>query len=161
MNLPLRKPDVAPSELRALTFFGALPPGHITFLVADDGSAPHLKIGEFAVIDTTDRELQNGEVYLIQYESGQGARRISQIRTDYIGVCTKSRLNGRRTLVWWARDLAGIRHSGEAHGIPVLAGMSDGPYNQRHLKKKLLGRVVGYAEAPLGGLIEPCLGCAD
>jgi hypothetical protein len=46
-------------------------------------------------------------------------------------------------------------------GIPVFAGMSDGPYNPGHLKKKLLGRVVGYAGAPLGGLLEPSLGFCD
>jgi len=30
--------------------------------------------------------------------------------------------------------------------------MSDGPYRPRLLKKKLLGRVVGYAETALGAL---------
>jgi hypothetical protein len=159
-----RKGSVRQSEkqltpFRALTAFDVLPPEHKTFRVSDGDSAPHLKINEFAVIDTTDRELQKGEIYLIQYESGERNRRIVQIRTGYIS----SYPSGREVLVWWATALAGFRATGETMfgGIPVFAGLSDGPYNARYLKKKLLGRVVGYAQAPLGGLLEPSLGWAD
>jgi hypothetical protein len=49
-------------QLRALTCFDSLPPHHKTFHVRDGSSAPHLKPGEFAVIDTADTELQKGEV---------------------------------------------------------------------------------------------------
>jgi hypothetical protein len=96
---------------------------------------------------------------LIQYESGERNRRIVQIRTGYIGAYP----NGRQQLVWWATALAGFRATGETMfgSVPVFAGLSDGPYNARHLKKKLLGRVVGYAEAPLAGLLESCPGWAD
>jgi hypothetical protein len=72
--------------------------------------------------------------------------------------------SGRRELVWWwASGLAGFRRTNETvfGGIPVFAGLSDGPYKPRHLRKKLLGRVVGYAEAALGGLLQPCAGWAD
>jgi hypothetical protein len=130
------------SPIRALTIFESLPCGHNTLLIADDASAPHLKAGEFAVIDTTDRELQAGELYLIQYSSG---RHVVQIRSSPSG--------------WWASDLAGFRQTPEKiFGVPVLAGMSDGPYTPGLLKKKLLGRVVGYAETALGGLLAPCAG---
>jgi hypothetical protein len=62
-----------------LTAFDSLPPHHKTFRAADGGSALHLKVNEFAVIDTTDRQLQKGELYLIQYESGErNARAISE-----------------------------------------------------------------------------------
>jgi hypothetical protein len=59
--------------------------------------------------------------------------------------------------------LAGFRRTNETvfGGIPVFAGLSDGPYKPRHLRKKLLGRVVGYAEAALGRLLQPCAGWAD
>jgi hypothetical protein len=111
------------------------------------------------VIDTTDRELQKGELYLIQYESGERNRRIVQTSTGYVGVGE----SGRQQLIWWVGDLAGFRRTDETDigGVPVFAGLSDGPYNPRQLKKKLMGRVVGYAEAALGGLLEPCAGWAD
>jgi hypothetical protein len=130
------------SPIRALTIFEAIPPGHSTLRIADDASAPHLKAGEYAVIDTTDRELQAGELYLIQYSSG---RHVVQLRSSASG--------------WWAGDLAGYRPTNEKiFGVPVFAGMADGPYTPRLLKKKLLGRVVGYAETALGALLAPCAG---
>jgi hypothetical protein len=132
-----------PSPIRALTIFESLPPGHNTLLIADDASAPHLKVGEYAVIDMTDREPQAGELFVIQYDSGDRRRHIVQIRSTPSG--------------WWASDLAGYRQTDEKlYGIPVFAGMSDGPYTPSLLKKKLLGRVVGYAETALGGLLAPC-----
>jgi hypothetical protein len=71
--------------------------------------------------------------------------------------------SGRQQLIWWVGDLAGFRRTDETAigGVPVFAGLSDGPYSARHLKKKLLGHVVGYALAALGGLLEPCAGWAD
>jgi hypothetical protein len=66
MNRPLKK-AAGTSPIRALTYFESLPPHHKTFHVGDDDSAPHLKPGEFAVIDTSDTEPQRGEIYLIQY----------------------------------------------------------------------------------------------
>lgn len=158
MNTPLKKSDHR-QAFRALTAFDVLPADHKTFRIADGDSAPHLKVNEYAVIDTTDRELQKGELYLIQYESGERNRHIVQIRTGYIGVGR----SGRQQLIWWVGELAGFRRTDQTDigGVPVFAGLSDGPYAPRHLKKKLLGRVVGYAEAALGGLLEPFAGWAD
>jgi hypothetical protein len=134
-----------PGPIRALPIFESLPCGHNTLLVADDASAPHLKAGEFAVIDTLDRELQSGELFVIQYESGDRRRYIVQLRSAPSG--------------WWAGDLAGYRQTNERiFGVPVFAGMADGPYTPGQLKKKLIGRVVGYAETALGALLAPCAG---
>src|ERR1700761_4046846 len=49
--------------LRALTMFDVLPKEHVTFLVTEGGAEPHLRRSEYAVIDTTDRDLQHGELY--------------------------------------------------------------------------------------------------
>jgi hypothetical protein len=65
-------------DFRALTTFQSLDPQHKTFLVREDGSAPHLFVGEYAVIDTTDRELQHGELYIVHSQSGERHRRIVQ-----------------------------------------------------------------------------------
>jgi hypothetical protein len=157
MNAPLRKQAApAQSPLRALTLFETLPPGHKTFLVDDGSSAPHLKPGELAVIDTTDTELQKGEVYLIQYEGYRRPRHLMQINIGTIGT-----FKGGVQTVWWARDLAGFRQvdTTVAPGlgsIPVYSGLSDGPYRAQVLRRKLLGRVVGYSETALGDLLEPC-----
>jgi hypothetical protein len=137
MNIHVKPPATQPRPIRALTIFDSLPRNRRTLLIEDDASAPHLKVGEYAVIDTTDRKPQSGELYVIQYSNGPD---IVQIRKNEIG--------------WWARDLAGYRHTNEKiFGLPVFAGMSDGPYTPGLLKKKLLGRVVGYAETALGGLL--------
>jgi hypothetical protein len=43
-------------------------------------------------------------------------------------------------------------------GIPVFAGLSNGPYRTEHLESKLIGRVVGVASSPLGELLAPAAG---
>jgi hypothetical protein len=153
MTAPLRKqPAAVQSPLRALTLFETLPPGHKTLPVEDNGSFPHLKVGEYAVIDTTDVELQKGEMYVIQHESGSRSRHIIQIKADVISL-----MSGRRQSVWWVCDLAGFRRVCTLPSeIPLLGGMSDGPYTSRQLQKKLLGRVVGYSETALHGLLAAC-----
>jgi hypothetical protein len=92
---------------------------------------------------------------VIQYQGVDQPRCVVQIRTGYI-TAHPSR---RRELVWWVGDLAGYRQTNERiFGLPVFAGMSDGSYKPSHLKKKLLGRVVGYSETALGALLAPCAG---
>jgi hypothetical protein len=57
-------------RLRALTFYESLPPHHKTFRVRDDASTPHLKPGEFAVIDTRDTELQKARFISFSTKAG-------------------------------------------------------------------------------------------
>lgn len=144
-------------NLRALTSFDALVADHKTFLVEDDASAPHLRKGEYAVIDTTDCDPQHGELYVIQYESGERRRRIIQVRSDQLNI---TGLGAAPSLVWWVGDLRGYRQTDEvAFGdVPVFAGLSDGPYQTDHLQSRLIGRVVGVASLDLGGLIAPAAG---
>jgi len=49
-----------------------------------ESSEPHLRRGEYAVVDTADRELQHGELFLIQNESGARRRKIVQVRSDHL-----------------------------------------------------------------------------
>jgi hypothetical protein len=142
-------------DFRALTVFESLPPGHQTFRVREDGSEPHLREGEYAVVDSTDRELQHGELYVIQYEGGRRSRHISQATSDHLRIGS----DAEPSLVWFMRDLRGFRRTDEAvEGIPVFAGMSDGPYTTDHLQSKLIGRVVGVAFSTLGDLLAPAAG---
>jgi hypothetical protein len=135
-----------PSPIRALTYFETLPPHHKTFYVGDDNSAPHLKPGEFAVIDETDRNVQHGELYLIQWNSGN--RSIVQVTSRHMRL----KASAAPELTWWVCELRGFRQvaSGGAGGVPLFSGMSDGPYNTAHLKTKTVGRIVGFAQSPLG-----------
>lgn len=142
---------------RALTIFEALDPEHKTFLVNDNASAPHLRAGEYAVVDTADRELQNGELYVIQWESGMRRRCIVQIRSDLANITGHGAAD---SLVWWVGDLRGYRKTAEKleGSIPVYAGLSDGPYETEGLQPKLLGRIIGVAFASLGALMDPTAG---
>jgi hypothetical protein len=116
-------------------------------------SAPHLKFGEFAVIDTTDNDPQKGEIYIIQYGGPNRNRRIVQTRSHIAHILERGRPRPRQC--WWVGDLAGFRRTGEMFDgiIPMFSGLSDGPYLAQDLKPKLLGRVVGYAVTSLGGLL--------
>ncbi len=137
------------SAYRALTLFTTLPANHKTIRVDDDGAAPHLSEDEFAVIDTTDREPQHGELYVIEYSTN---RSIVQARSSY---CNITGPGAEDTLVWWVRALRGFRKTNKQFdGVPLYAGMTSGPYEADGFKAMLLGRVVGYAYSPLGGLVE-------
>jgi hypothetical protein len=125
----------------------------MTFKVEDDGSEPHLKRGEYAVVDTTDRELQHGELYVIQHQSGNRPRRIVQV---------KARRLSPKQQAWWCSDLRGFRPVGiptaGSGGIPEYTGVSDGPYRAEGLIPKLVGRVVGYAVSSMGKRLDPAAG---
>jgi hypothetical protein len=149
-------PEIQQPNLRALTIFTRLPPGHATFRIVDDGSAPHLNENEFAVVDITDRGLQHGELFIIQYETGNRRRRVVQLRKSLAQITA----TGPKQVVWWAGDLSGFRQVGDcpAFGIRAFAGLSDGPYLAHHLQAKLVGRVVGVAATSLGNQIPEELG---
>lgn len=161
MSTPVRK-SASDAAFRALVQYSKLPRGHKTFQVADDGSAPHLVESEFAVIDTTDRKPQHGELYLIQYESGRRNRRIVHVRSTMSQITPPP---SPKQQVWWTGDLAGFRRvgnvSGKGGGIPEFTGLSDGPYLAAHLSAKLIGRVVGFAATALGDLLAASLGYED
>lgn len=146
------------SELRALPVFNVLPAKHVTFLITEDGAEPHLRKGEYAVIDTTDRDLQHGELYVVQDGSGRRSRRLYQARADHLQLGTGT----RKSLCWWLGDLRGYRRADDQGiGVPVFAGLSDGPYRTQDLQSKLVGRVVGLAFTALGDLLAPEAGFRD
>jgi len=145
--------------LRALMLFDSLPLGHGTFRVTDAGSEPHLKTSEYAVVDLLDRELQHGEIYVVHGSSGIRRRRINQARSSY---CNITGPGADESLVWWLGDIRGYRKTDERlEGIPVFAGLSDGPYLAENLQWRLVGRVVGFASKSLGKPIAPEAGFRD
>jgi len=58
-------PAVPSDGLRALTMYDAIPAGHIGVLVENGAFEPHLHAGEFAIVDTSDKERQVGELYVL------------------------------------------------------------------------------------------------
>jgi hypothetical protein len=145
------------SHFRALTLMKKLSPGQKTFRVTEDDSAPHLTKGEYAVVDTADRDLQNGELYLVQSNSGERPRNIFQTRSDMLNITGPG---AEPSLVWWVGHLRGFRKTDEVVDghIPVFAGLSDGPYETEGLQSKLIGRIIGVAFSPLDGLIAASAG---
>jgi hypothetical protein len=145
-----QKRSAPQGELRALTLFDALPDHHSTFLVDDDGSEPHLRRNEYAVVDTTDRSPAHGELYLVQF-SKEGQRHIKQLKADQIHFDD----NDEPSLAWWVTDLRGLRQTKERiDGMPIFAGLSEGPYEGDGISSVLIGRIVGYAHSPLGRLFD-------
>lgn len=142
-------------ELRALMMFPTLPPGHMTFLVEDDAFHPHLRRGEFAVIDLADHQPADGELFLISYSSPntecglvfalcQIRGRKEFRRPD--GVWVRREVPGAEPAMWWTAR----------HWIPPAdplvreallrsgrVSASEGPYTTEYAAEKLVGRVVG------------------
>ncbi|ABS68653.1 hypothetical protein Xaut_3424 [Xanthobacter versatilis] len=119
-------------ELRALMMFPTLPPGHMTFPVPDDAFYPHLRRGEFAVVDLADHQPAEGELFLISYRS------LSMESGHVYALCAmrlkRSRVDPARTS-WYAR-----------HSLPeagVRATLSEGPFTTEHAAERLVGRVEG------------------
>lgn len=113
---------VASSEYRALMLFEDLASGCFVFPVTDALNAPHLRAGEFAVIDPEDLEPQHGELFLVQWCTG--GRALRQIVSR---PCQNTELGP--FLGWWTRGLASI--------------YVDGPRTTERIREALVGRVVG------------------
>lgn len=74
-------PAVAPRpEYRALMMFDELPPGCIAFPCTDESSLPHIRPGEFVVVDTADRTPRHGELYVIAFGKDPRQRHICMAR---------------------------------------------------------------------------------
>jgi hypothetical protein len=115
-------------------------------------------VDEYAVVDTTDREVQHGELYLIQQVGGIRTRTIIQITSSKYEIGG----NGPPEMAWFTCALRGFRQIGRVHGgIPLFSGFSDGPYRGNVLRTRLVGRIVGAANTPLGKVLAPSAGYED
>jgi hypothetical protein len=119
---------VEQKPVRALTLIDKLAPGQMTFRIPDRASSPHLRPGEFAVVDLSDRNPQHGELFLIQSSSGE-RRRHSAIDAN---VDDDQFIRTAAKKTWWLCDLAGWRRDGtDCSGMPVFSGLSDGPMKKK------------------------------
>ncbi len=130
-----------PGDVSSLPLMDSLPAGCILHPITDGASWPHLKPGEFAVVDTADRTPCRGELFVIQYSSG---RRLVVEAFRHPRVMDET--DGRGC--WCVGSLARAR-SVEEINQRFAAGDTrhmtyDGPYSRaEYLAEKLVGRVVG------------------
>ena len=137
-----------PGEYRALTVFDRLPDGCVGFPVVDPNSMPHLRLGEIAVCDMTDREPQHGELFVMQWCRGRQSIMQAAAR-EHMGV------DGQPFTGWWTRNLAAQRFS-YAERVAMIrcedseiasAGMSlcftDGPRQIDRFREAIVGRIIG------------------
>jgi len=137
-------------QLRALTMYNHVPAGCILQPVTNDDSAPHIRAGEFAVIDTTDTVPQHGEAYLIRWLSGRTS--IVQLMSRPFNHPENGMLIG-----WWTRCLNFVPYDqalaearrGSPGAVPFISrrSMADGPRLADVIQQSLIGRVVGVYEA--------------
>jgi hypothetical protein len=148
ISLPRRRPTpnfdaLVPTSPRAFQIFDHVPPGCKLFPIRENNHVPHLRAGEFAVVDHQDREYQFGEVYLINFSKG-AHRSIMQVKKKPLrGSCDPSVTEGI-----WFLPLCKPRFlpNGDLDwSHPVY--MSDGPLNPKYLPDYLAGRVIGIFEA--------------
>ncbi|MFG1293774.1 hypothetical protein [Xanthobacter versatilis] len=142
-------------ELRALMMFPTLPPGHMSFPVPDDAFYPHLRRGEFAVVDLADHQPAEGELFLISYTSPNTecgfVYRICQMRSRMEfqrpdGCMVLRSEGGAVPVVCWTACHwipPGTREGYTAALRNGRVGASEGPFTAEHAAEKLVGRVVG------------------
>ncbi len=122
-------------QLRALDVLDVVPAGCVA-VVDDTGLCePHIRIGEFAIADTTDRDPIKGEIFAIRWKEG-GRISILQARVMECDIG-----DGPQP-TWWVGPMPGAR----------IAATSEGPFSDNeHLKSKIVGRIVGVMAAQVAG----------
>ena len=130
-------PAVGP-EPRAFLTTRDMPPGHTVHYVDDDRHWPHLKPGETALVDTTDRKIAWGELYLVRQRHGPI---IWQITPDPWA----SRRPNPDVPSAWMRPLNNPPPRRDKNGLWDITGchFSDGPIYLDALEEQIIGRVVG------------------
>jgi len=119
---------------RALTIFEDVPPGHKAVLVRITGFEPHLKLGEFAVVDTSDKEVVNGELYMIWNSNGRGEKELSILQ-----AFVRDYRNSEGDHVGGGGRYALVR--------PGFMAFGEGPFTFEYWREqKCFGRIVGLYE---------------
>lgn len=132
--------------LRSFIVYGELPAGCFAFEVPDDTSAPHLRAGEFVVVDPVDKEPAEGELFVITWKSSID-RRAEIVQMDL----RKGRFvfaDGVRDAWRWYVGAPAPRELTTLAGQPVGPARRwvDGPYDDDYLRDISHGKIVGILE---------------
>ena len=155
MNALARNP-----EYRALMLFDSLPAGCIAVRCDDHFSMPHIRPGEFVVVDTNDRKPRHLETYVIEWNSGR--RNVCEVVASEFNWCDPT----IPKTGWSVRSIRGPRGRAavqdwleRADAITAVTGVvqtfpawTEGPYrsDDGYLESNLVGCVIGLYE-PKGG----------
>lgn len=151
-----------PQEYRALMMFDQLPAGCIAVRCEDHFSAPHIRQGEFVVVDTNDRTPRHLETFVIEWHGGR--RNICEVLSREFNWTDKSiprrgwsvrSISGHRgkaVAAFLDEQLADTAGTGGMIELPHTFGWAEGPYrsDDGYLESKLVGCVIGLYE-PKGG----------
>lgn len=125
--------DAMQPGLRAFVCYNELPAGLAAYPVMDNRSAPHLNVGDIAIIDPHDTTPFEGELFLMH--EGMGSERFIINETF-----TRERIPG-----WCVGPVAQPSWMSDVPCVPGCppSRWCDFPYRTEVLEQKLLGRVVG------------------
>jgi hypothetical protein len=124
-------------ELRALPLFNEVPSGCRTLSVVDDRHAPHLRAGETAVYDPSDRTAVRDELYVVMWSS----------RRPQIMAVRRGRPDVNGQECWWLAPLYNPPVYSREWWHAARSGTlvcSDGPYDgPEDMGDCIVGRVLG------------------
>ena len=114
--------------VRAFEVMDRVPDGCRAVLINSNCNWPHLRPGDWAVVDESDTDIQDGELYLID----MGKPIVCQVyrRDNGIWFHPYNRPRDAEECLQWMRE-----------GREIWT--SDGPLNEAYLPEKMLGRVIG------------------
>lgn len=136
-------------DLRSFIVMDQLPPSCVSYEVESNEVTPHLRTGDFAVIDTSDREPVNGELYLIEWQSGR--RQLVEVRRFARPECLAGwdGVTEYWSFCWWksVHDLRG--------NDVDMPRWQDGPYRTECATSRIVGQVVGIYQPDFRKLLLP------
>jgi hypothetical protein len=113
--------------------------------ISDDGWAPEYRCGEFAVVEVSNREPEDGAMTCIRLDSGdlKMARLRCWNKSQVETICDRdeeatywSMVYGRSPTFGWCQDDDCFTREGHWQ-------FSDGPADDEYLRSKIIGRVIG------------------
>ena len=117
--------------LLSYVVYDQLPDGCFAHEVADSDNMPHLRPGDFVVVDSWDREPAHGELSLIRWKSGRSA---SVTLTTWLDRKECWAVGGTRPAFIAERAGAGM--------IPTCVAADYG-YRTDYMREVIVGRIVG------------------
>ncbi len=139
------------TALKALVVYSDIPDGCQVEMVANDAHAPYLRAGEWAVIDTSQTDIEFGQLYSVMQSKGP-------VIWQVCDEPERGKAPGRPACAWLhplaRQDLqAELDRADALHRqypgciVHLRLFMSDGPIHLDPLREQIVGRVVGVYQA--------------
>ncbi len=134
-------------ELRAFVSYDRLPANCIAFPITNEDSIPHLRPGDVAVVDPSQRDPVERELFVIEYgRTHRPSRHVVELWTHVQHCLARGEFVG-----WWSGAYARRQLNRRAAAVASHFDMIDGPLvgeeGIAYLKEMLIGRVIGVLEA--------------